>query len=54
MSLLRRHTRRWERERRARKEAEKVLERKSLELYRSNLTLQTVALDLKDKEERSR
>lgn len=46
--------RRWERERRARKEAEKLLELKSLALYQANQSLERLAADLAEKEKHGR
>jgi len=54
MDTTQRLTLRLERERKARKEAEAFLEKKSLELYHSNQELQLLAADLEEKEARNR
>jgi len=54
MDRVARLTRRVEREQKARKEAESLLEKKSLELYWTNQELKHLAADLTEKEERSR
>ncbi|MCU7938091.1 MAG: PAS domain S-box protein [gamma proteobacterium symbiont of Bathyaustriella thionipta] len=54
MDTLTRLTRRVEREQKARKEAEALLEKKSFELYQSNQELKSLAAELADKEERNR
>ncbi|QYZ66858.1 MAG: hypothetical protein OI74_00090 [Gammaproteobacteria bacterium (ex Lamellibrachia satsuma)] len=53
MDRVERLTRRCERERLARKQAEKLLEKKSLELYHANVGLKQLARDLAEKEQRS-
>ena len=51
---MERLSQRWERERKARKEAEKLLEEKSLQLFQINAELVTLAESLAEKEEWSR